>query len=280
MWTPAQWTPVFLFIAGVMLAATLVWIRAAEMGASWLVAIAAGATAGILAAVGWILSPLLFAATILCGTAALVVIGAAEASAGVGLLSAAVAIAVCAVWLLTYQGVYVASVAKPRPHGAVERFGDERKNGRALIVHHPSPGGFLTGHLRTFARALAERGWQVELTVANPTGTTPHDKHDVLVLASPVFSFRPPRTIVEQIRRLALTGENTVLIVSGYGITEPAMRFLQRLAARKGARVISCVEIWTTRPNSERHGIDDISEIMRRTAETVSQTAMTKSKAA
>lgn len=280
MWTPAQWTPAFLILAGVMLALNLVWLRAAADGAPWLVAISAGVIAGMFAAIGGILWPLLLSIGVLCAAAALVVVGAAEASAGVGLWSAAIAIAVCAVWLFTYYGFYIAPIARPRRHDQVERFGEGKKLGRALIIHHPSPGGFLTKHLRTFAEALAQRGWQVELSVADPTGSTPHGKHDVMVLAAPVFSFRPPRTMVEQIRRLALTGENTVLIVSGYGITEPAMRFLHRLVSRKGARVISCVEIWTTRPNSERHGIDDVSEVMRRAAESVSQSAAPKSKAA
>jgi hypothetical protein len=263
-----------------MLALTLVWLRAAADGAPWLVAIAAGVIAGMFAAIGGILWPLLLSVALLCAAAALVVVGAAEASAGVGLLTGAIAIAVCAVWLFTYYGFYIASIARPGRNNVVERFGEGNQVRRALVIHHPSPGGFLTGHLRTLAQALAQRGWQVELSVADPTGTTPHGKRDLVVLAAPVFSFRPPRAMVEQIRRLALTGENTVLIVSGYGMTEPAMRYLQRLVASKGARLISSVEIWTMRPNSERHGIDDIAEIMRRTADTVSQAAMPESKAA
>jgi membrane-bound ClpP family serine protease len=87
MWTPKQWWVAFPVLSAVMIMLGAVWIRTAASDTQWLVAITAGVIAGLFIAVGWMFRPLLVAVTILCMTAAIVVICAAEATADYGTLS-------------------------------------------------------------------------------------------------------------------------------------------------------------------------------------------------
>jgi hypothetical protein len=59
---------------------------------------------------------------------------------------------------------------------------------------------------------------------------------------------------------------DVMLVVSGGGMTESALRDLYGRAERAGGRVTASLEVWTARSNRERHGIDDPDEIMRRAA--------------
>jgi hypothetical protein len=167
--------------------------------------------------------------------------------------------------------IYTAAAERPRPREP-EHFGEANAPRHALVVYHPSPRGSLAKHLRTFAGALAAHGWQVELTTAHKDNKARASKHDLVVLAAPVFNFRPARALVEHARRLDIKDKPTVVVVSGYGMTEPAERALHKLAAAKGAKIVSSFPIWTMRPNDERHGIADAGEIMRRAAAGIAET--------
>lgn len=54
------------------------------------------------------------------------------------------------------------------------------------------------------------------------------------------------------------------MIVSGGGMTERAMRVLQARVVKAGGRIADEIDIWTSRPNEERHGLSDPEAIMRR----------------
>jgi hypothetical protein len=265
MWTPKQWWVAFPVLSAVMIMLGAVWIRTAASDTQWLVAITAGVIAGLFIAVGWMFRPLLVAVTILCMTAAIVVICAAEATADYGTLSALVAIAIAAAWIVTYERMYIATLSRPVSREA-EHFGEPTAPRRALMIYQPTPHGFLVGHLRTLAQALTQQGLKVELAATGTSGPARPSDYDLLILATPAWGFRPARALVEYVRKLDLREKQTLLVVSGFGMTESTMRTLHGLVQSKGARVIWTVEIWTERPNSERHGTNDAIEIMRRAA--------------
>jgi len=265
MWTPKQWLVAFPILSSVMILLAAVWIRMASTDVQWLVAITAGVIAGLFIAVGWMFRPLLVSVTMLCATAAIVVVCAAEATSGHGTLAAIVALAISAAWIVTYERMYIAAMSQPVSRDP-EHFGDPAAPRRALMIYHPTPHGFLVGHLRTLAQALTQQGLLVELAAAGPSGAVRSNDYDLLVLATPAWGFRPASALVAHVRKMDIREKQTVLVVSGFGMTESTMRTLQGLVQGKGARVIWSVEIWTERPNSERHGTNDGIEIMRRAA--------------
>ena len=55
-----------------------------------------------------------------------------------------------------------------------------------------------------------------------------------------------------------------MVIVSGGGMTERAMRVLQTCIVEAGGVIVDAIEIWTSRSNEEHHGLTDPVAIMRR----------------
>jgi hypothetical protein len=136
---------------------------------------------------------------------------------------------------------------------------------RALIVYHPGRSELQTRLQRKLAETLAGEGWRVDLATAHRSSISDIGGYDLLVLGAPAYNFRPALPLLNHLTRLkSLEGKPVALVVTGGGMTEAPMRFLIRQAQEKGARVIRTLELWTQRPNSERHGIDDAFEIIRR----------------
>jgi hypothetical protein len=146
---------------------------------------------------------------------------------------------------------------------------------RALILHHPGRSGLHTRLQRAFAGALAERGWRVALRIARPDQAMATRGCDLLVLGAPAYNYRAARPLREQLRRLGpLDGVRTALVLTGGGMTDAALRHLFGLATRAGARVVATLEIWGSRDNAERHGLNDPVEIMRRAACAIAEADM------
>ena len=73
------------------------------------------------------------------------------------------------------------------------------------------------------------------------------------------------RPVVDYVDRAGdLKGKRAVVIVSGGGMTEPAMQVLQRCVVKAGGVIVDAIEIWTSRSNEEHHGLTHPVAIMRR----------------
>lgn len=59
-------------------------------------------------------------------------------------------------------------------------------------------------------------------------------------------------------------------------MTERAMRILQPRVIKVGGTIRDAIEIWTSRPNKERHGLSDSEAIMRRAGERLTLTPQRK----
>ena len=59
-------------------------------------------------------------------------------------------------------------------------------------------------------------------------------------------------------------------------MTERAMRVLQTRIVKAGGTNLDAIEIWTSRPNEERHEVNDPEVIMRRAGERVRLTPQRK----
>jgi hypothetical protein len=87
----------------------------------------------------------------------------------------------------------------------------------------------------------------------------------MLVLGAQAYNWCPARPIVDYLHRVGdLKGKPVVVIVSGGGMTERAMRVLQSRVVKAGGTIRDAIEIWTSRSNEERHGLSDPEAIMRR----------------
>jgi flavodoxin len=114
---------------------------------------------------------------------------------------------------------------------------------------------------------MAGEGWRVDMVTAHPASASDASGYDLVVLGAPTYNFRPAQPLLDQLDRLtALAAKPVALILTGGGMTEEAMHLLRRRARQKGARIVWAMELWTGRRNSERHGIDDPVEIVRRMA--------------
>lgn len=271
MWTPPQWRVAFPVTAAVMTAGLLALIWSSIIDAPWLAAISGGVISGLLLSIAWtlrLLIPSLFALHLF--SALLALTSAWLTSPQAALPAALMALAVVASWIVGYHVLYTGSISRPIAR-KTEVFG--AKGGlRALIVHHPGRSELQTRLQRTLAEVLASKGWQVELATAYEGNVVDMEAFDLLVLGAPTYNFRPARPLVDYLHCLKrLGGKPTLLVLTGGGMTEPAMSMLRRETERKGGRIVSVVEIWTGRPNAERHGIDDPQEIMRMTASAVAR---------
>jgi hypothetical protein len=102
---------------------------------------------------------------------------------------------------------------------------------------------------RAFAAGLQAQGWRVDLTTASRhTPTT--CLHDMIVLEpKPITGIR--HGIIHYLDRVSDLGRKpVVVIVSGGGMTERAMRILQSRHQGRGT-IRDAIEIWTSRPNED-----------------------------
>jgi hypothetical protein len=270
MWTPPQWPIAFPIIAAVMTASCIAIIWGQQTDTPWLAGVGGGLIAGLCLSIAWTLRPLIGPLTVLLVfTALLALTSAWLAAPDAVLLAGVVALLVAASWIFGYHVVFTGGISRPIAR-ETESFGQDgaRLDGgrRALIVFHPGRSGLQTRLQQALAETMAAEGWRVDLVTAHQSSRTDASSYDLLVLAAPTYNFRPARPLLDHLDRLtSVAGKPVALVLTGGGMTEVAMGFLRQRARQRGARVVCALEIWTKRPNSERHGVDDPLEIVRRT---------------
>ena len=157
--------------------------------------------------------------------------------------------------------------------------GGNGSTGRALIVHHRGrgPTQFQALVQQAFAEGLQAEGWQVDITTASRQTPTDLSGYNLLVLGAQAYNWSPARPVVDYVDRVRnLRGKRVVVIVSGGGMTERAMRVLKTRIVKAGRVIVDAIEIWTSRSNEERHGLTDPVAIMRRAGARVTREAQQK----
>lgn len=226
------------FLAGMLLSFTLLVWRSAP-GVATGMAVAAFAFAGLQA---WL------------NAAAVPALGIAAASS-------------FAAWVVLVQGVGLGMVNREHVT-ALEDLGGSGTAGRALIVYHSVGGKFQPAVQRALAEGLKTQGWQVSLTSASRAAPTDLSGYRLLVLGVPVFAAQPARSILAYLRRVGgLNGLPVLLVVSGQGSTEFAVRLLRRTVESAHGRLVKDIEVWTERDNAERYGLSDPTAVLRREGE-------------
>jgi hypothetical protein len=266
-YTPAAWETgaIFVFIAIVVLADSFLvaWVRGNEIGLTF----TAGIMAGFAVSIAWAVRHYVpgIAATLFAMAAGMVLL-LSRSSVRLGLATASVTAATWFVWFLVYD-VWFTGQANAEFVSPVITFGQAATTGRALIVYHRGRGeAQLQRHLQeAFAEGLVGNGWQVDLTTASRETPTDLSRYDLLVLGAQAYNWSPARPIVEYLDRMdKLNGKAIVAVVSGGGMADRAMRILQARIVEAGGSIVDAFEIWTSRSNEARYGIDDPEAIMRR----------------
>lgn len=266
MWTPPQWRTAFPATAAVMVVSTAAFVWGQRSANMWIAGVGGGVIAGLYASITWTVCPLMGPLAALLGFAAFLALVSAWLAVPDALPPAAViGLAVTAIWVIGYHVLWTGRLCRPvaRP---MEGFG--RAGGpRALIIFHPGRGGLQAFLQRALAETMAAEGWRVDLATAHPASPRDASGYDLVVLGAPTYNFRPARPLLDHLDRLAsISGKPVALVLTGGGMTDEAMRALRRRCQLRGAHIVCALELWTARPNAERHGIDDPVAIVRRAA--------------
>jgi hypothetical protein len=89
----------------------------------------------------------------------------------------------------------------------------------ALVLYHPGLTDYAKNITYTYAQALADAGWRVEVTTPSPQAPTDIAKYKLLVLGWAIYDFGPAPTITSQIQRIGnLNGTDTAIIIMGGGL--------------------------------------------------------------
>jgi hypothetical protein len=247
---------------------------AVQQGTPWAAAICSGVITGVLVAISWALrhfAPKMSLGFV--GAAALPVIPLWLMSPGAGVAGLAVGAAVFGTWFLIYD-LGVTATANTEVVSEVVRVGAAGGAGRAFIVYHSTHGGFQPLVLRAFAEGLQSQGWRVDMTTASRATPVNVSAYDVLVLGAPSYNWQPARPTLAYLGRLGdLKGMPVALVISGGGMTDRALKIMSDRVTQAHGRIVEAIEIWTTRPNAERHGLSDPQEIMRRAGARVGSSA-------
>jgi hypothetical protein len=267
MYTPSSWRVASFCVTAAMLAFADALLAASWIGSVWGMAIAAGVIAGLLVSIAWTLRHYVGVVSIgLLSFAIAVAVALARNSPRASALSVLVALAVFGVWFLTYD-IWFTGRANAEVVTPVTTIGGAGRAGCALIVHHHGRGRehFQRRMQLAFAEGLQSQGWRVDITTASRAAPTDVSAYDLLVLGAQTYNWCPARAVVDYADRLHdLRGKPVVVVVSGGGMTERAMRVLQAHVVRAGGAIVDAIEIWKSRPNAERHGLSDPVAIMRR----------------
>ena len=265
MYTPPQWRVAFpiTFIALIALAGVLMF--ALQHGTLWVAAVCSGAITGVLVAISWALRHFVPKMSVaLVGAAAASAIPLWLMSPELGIADIAVATAFYGTWFLIYD-LGVTARANTEVVSKVMSFGAAGGARRALSVYHSTHGGFQPLILRALAEGLQSQGWRVDMTTASRATPTDLSAYDLLVLGAPSYNWQPARPTLAYLDRLGdLKGMPVALVISGGGMTDRAAKILAERVTGAHGRLVQTIEIWTTRPNAERHGLSDPQEIMRR----------------
>ena len=89
----------------------------------------------------------------------------------------------------------------------------------ALVIYHPGLTDYARNVTYTYAEALAEAGWRVEVTTTSPQAPTDIAKYQLLVLCWAIYDLGPAPTITSQIQHIGNLNEvNTTIIIMGGGL--------------------------------------------------------------
>jgi hypothetical protein len=266
---PSSWSTASLVVLTALMGLADAFVVAWLINSASGLAMTAGAIVGLMASVAWTLRryvPIASVSVLVVSIAMIILL--ARSSPSAGLPSTGVALAVWGAWFLAYD-VWFTGRANREFVSPVTTLGDHGEAGRALIVHHRGrgPRQFQGRLQRAFAEALQAEGWHVDLTTASRQAPTDLSRYDILVLGAQAYNWCPARPIVDYLDRIGdLKGKPVVVVVSGGGMTERAMEVLQTRVVKAGGLLADAIEIWTSRPNDERHGLSDPEAIMRRAA--------------
>ena len=259
LYTPSIWRAAALIVFAAVMGLADVTLVAWWIGSARGLGVAAGAIVGLTLSIAWALRRYLPAVSIgLLVTAGAMTILLARSSSSAGLLSVFVALGIWGIWFLAYD-VWFTGRANAEFVSPVTTLGGEESAGRALIVHHrgrgsgPVPGSRATG----IRRRIAGAGLAGRYHDSQPPTSTDLSEYDLLVLGAQAYNWCPARPVVDYVDRVGnLRGKPVVVIVSGGGMTERAMRVLQRRIVKAGGVIVDAIEIWTSRSNEERHGLN------------------------
>jgi hypothetical protein len=267
MYTPSSWRVASLGVTAVMMAFADAFLAAWWIGSVWGMAITAGVILGLIVSIAWTLRHYIGVVSIgLLLAAAAITVMLARASPRASAFGLVVTLAVFGVWFVFYD-LWFTGRANAEVVSPVTAAGGDGRAGRALIVHHQGRGSqhFQQRMQLALAEGLQSQGWRVDITTASREAPSDVSAYDLLVLGAQTYNWCPARPVIEYVDRLHdLRGKPVVVVVSGGGMTERAMRVLQSHVLRAGGAIVDAIEIWKTRPNAERHGLSDPVAIMRR----------------
>lgn len=268
MWTPVHWRIGFVSVLVVLGVLSGLLVFAANAN-NWVgVALTGGVMVGLYLSTAWTMRRLL-------GPLNLVVFGAAiPLATATGLIdnrallpALVVAAVVFGIWYFI-QDVWAAAKTNAEIFSDVVSLGEGNRSGRrAFVVYHPGRSGLYSKLQQAYAETLVENGWRVDFTTASSQTPVQLTDYDLLVLGAPTYNFVPAKPIVDYIGRIRnLDGKPVVLVLSGGGMTDAAMRRFHKLVNQVGGTVVDAVEVWVARTNLDRHAVADPLEVMRRAA--------------
>ncbi|MBZ5557995.1 MAG: hypothetical protein LAO77_12040 [Acidobacteriia bacterium] len=267
MYTPSSWRVASLGVTAAIMAFADAFLAAWWIGSVWAMAVTAGVILGLIVSIAWTLRHYVGAVSIaLLLAAAAMTVMLARTSPRASVFSLLMTLAVFGIWFVFYD-LWFTGRANAEVVTPVTTVGGDGRAGRALIVHHHGRGREHFQHRMqlAFAEGLQSQGWRVDITTASREAPTDVSAYDLLVLGAQTYNWCPARAVVEYVDRLHdLRGKPVVVVVSGGGMTERAMRVLQAHVLRAGGAIVDAIEIWKSRPNAERHGLSDPVTIMRR----------------
>jgi hypothetical protein len=267
MYTPSAWRPASLVVFAAMMGLADALLVAWWTGTSWGLAASTGAMVGFILSIAWALRrylPAVAAALLASAIALTIALSRHSLPAAEG--GVVVATALFGAWFLTYD-VWFTGRANAEVVSPVTTLGGTGSAGRALIVHHQGHGSrhFQARIQRAFAEGLTSQGWQVDITTASRETPTDVSRYQLVVLGAQTYNWCPAGPIVDYVERLGdLKGKPVVVVISGGGMTDRAMRVLQEQLVKARGTIVEAIEIWTSRPNEDRHGLSDPVAIMRR----------------
>ncbi|TGQ32421.1 hypothetical protein [Mesorhizobium sp. M00.F.Ca.ET.216.01.1.1] len=145
------------------------------------------------------------------------------------------------VWRLNEETVTPLTVSNP-----------DGTAGKALVVYQPGLSSFPKRVTEAFSEGLVASGWQVSTTTASSKAPAAVAGYDLIILSSPVYGGAPGKPLARYIERVADFGRKPVVVLlTGAGDVEPAIKLTEQMVVRAGGRAIRSLGLTTMKPNDE-----------------------------
>ncbi len=181
--------------------------------------------------------------------------------------------------LLAIAWVSVSIIVEIEPSDRQETLATTGRNGRVLILYHPSRDAHFTDELSlAAARAFAQAGYAVDRrTMTSKTPDRPTG-YRVIAVVTNTYYWTPDRPTLRYLHRAHFDSVMAIGLVGGAGSTGRAERVLDGALRRTGAQVYATRPFWVWRPNDEsRTGVPNrrvaeervdafVKEVVRQTA--------------